>query len=51
MPVTAAFGLGAPLAMTFSLLRRGRELPWVGFGLMMLLHHHALRWIREQQEK
>jgi hypothetical protein len=45
-----AFGLGAPLALTFSLLRRGRELLWVGVGLMVLLHHHALRRIRERAE-
>jgi uncharacterized membrane protein YbhN (UPF0104 family) len=45
--IFVAFGLGAPLAMTFSLLRRGRELLWVGFGLIVLLHHQALRWMRQ----
>ncbi|MBS1116423.1 MAG: conserved rane protein of unknown function, partial [candidate division NC10 bacterium] len=49
--IFVAFGLGTPLAMTFSLLRRGRELLWVGFGLMVLLHQHALRWIREGKGK
>src|SRR5512137_1562686 len=48
--IFVAFGLGAPLALTFSLLRRGWKLLWVGVGLMVLLHHHALRWIREQSE-
>ncbi len=46
--IFVAFGLGAPLAMTFSLLRRGREVLWVGFGLVVFLHHHALRWMRER---
>jgi glycosyltransferase 2 family protein len=49
--IFVAFGLGAPLAMTFSLLRRGRELLWVAFGLTVLLHHHALRWMRERTGK
>lgn len=47
--IFVAFGLGAPLAMTFSLLRRGRELLWVGFGLLVLLHHHALQWMRTRK--
>jgi len=46
--IFVAFGLGAPLAMTFSLLRRGRELLWVGFGLV-LFHHQALRWMRQSK--
>jgi uncharacterized protein (TIRG00374 family) len=41
-----AFGLRAPIAMTFSLLRRGRELLWIGFGLVVLIRHHALGWLR-----
>jgi uncharacterized protein (TIRG00374 family) len=41
-----AFGLGAPIAMTFSLLRRGRELLWISFGLVVLIRHHALGWLR-----
>jgi glycosyltransferase 2 family protein len=41
-----AFGLGAPLAMSFSLLRRARELVWVAFGLSVLIHGQAMRWIR-----
>jgi putative membrane protein len=45
--IFVAFGLGVPLAMTFSLLRRGRELLWIGFGLIVLLHHQALGWMRE----
>lgn len=49
--IFVAFGLGAPLAMTFSLLRRGRELLWVGFGLTVLLPHHALRRMREPTGK
>jgi glycosyltransferase 2 family protein len=45
--IFAAFGLRAPVAMTFSLLRRGREFLWVGFGLIVLLQSQALRWMRE----
>jgi hypothetical protein len=37
------------LAVTFSPLRRGRELRWVDFGLIVLLHHQALRWMRERK--
>ncbi len=44
--IFAAFGLTAPLAVTFSLLRRGRELLWIGFGLAVLVRHHALGWLR-----
>lgn len=47
--IFVAFGLGAPLALTFSLLRRGRELLWIGFGLAVLLHHHALGWLRDRR--
>jgi glycosyltransferase 2 family protein len=49
--IFAAFGLGTPLAMTFSLLRRGRELLWIGFGMIVLLHHQALRYMREGKGK
>jgi len=42
--------MGAP-ADPPRLLRRGPELPWVGFALMVLLHHHALRWMRERKGK
>ena len=49
--IFAAFGLNAPVAMTFSLLRRGRELLWVGFGLIVLLQGQALRWIREARDR
>ncbi|HWT79146.1 MAG TPA: flippase-like domain-containing protein, partial [Candidatus Methylomirabilis sp.] len=41
-----AFNLGAPLAMTFSLLRRGRELLWIGFGLAVLVRRHGWAWFR-----
>jgi putative membrane protein len=44
-----AFGLGTPVAMTFGLLRRGRELLWIGFGLTVLIRHHALGWLRERR--
>jgi len=44
--IFAAFGMGAPLAVTFSLLRRGRELLWIGFGFAALVHHQALGWLR-----
>lgn len=44
--IFVAFGLAAPLAVTFGLLRRGRELLWIGFGFAMLLHQHALGWLR-----
>jgi uncharacterized protein (TIRG00374 family) len=43
--IFAAFGLAAPLAVTFSLLRRGRELLWIGFGLAVLVRRHALGWL------
>jgi uncharacterized membrane protein YbhN (UPF0104 family) len=45
--IFAAFGLSVPLAVTFSLLRRGRELLWVGFGLCVLLQTQALAWLRQ----
>ncbi len=48
--IFAAFGLGAPLAITFGLLRRGRELLWVGFGLGVLVHRHALGWLKWKAE-
>jgi uncharacterized protein (TIRG00374 family) len=44
-----AFGLGTPVAMTFGLLRRGRELLWIGFGLSVLIRHQALGWLRERR--
>ena len=31
-----AFGLSEALAITFSLVRRARELFWIGFGLLAL---------------
>jgi uncharacterized protein (TIRG00374 family) len=43
----AAFGLSMPLAVTFSLLRRGRELFWIGFGLAVLLETQALAWLTQ----
>ncbi len=48
--IFVAFGLGAPLALTFGLLRRGRELLWIGFGLGVLIHHQALGWLRSSAE-
>jgi len=48
--IFAAFGLTAPLAVTFSLLRRGRELLWIGFGMAVLLKHHALGWLKGRAE-
>ena len=44
--IFVAFGLTAPLAVTFGLLRRGRELLWIGYGLAVLIHHHAVGWLR-----
>ena len=44
--IFVSFGLTAPLGVTFGLLRRGRELLWIGFGFAALLHHHALMWVR-----
>ena len=35
--IFVAFGLGAPRALAFSLIRRARELIWIGFGLAVLL--------------
>ncbi|HYL82304.1 MAG TPA: lysylphosphatidylglycerol synthase transmembrane domain-containing protein, partial [Candidatus Acidoferrum sp.] len=43
------FGLGAPAALTFGLLRRGRELLWVGLGLIVLTRYQALGWLRERR--
>jgi glycosyltransferase 2 family protein len=43
------FGLGAPVAMTFGLLRRGRELLWIGLGMIVLLRYQALGWLRERR--
>lgn len=43
-----AFGLTVPMAVSFSLLRRGRELLWIGLGLGVLVHRHALGWFRER---
>jgi uncharacterized membrane protein YbhN (UPF0104 family) len=48
--IFVAFGLGAPLAVTFGLLRRGREVLWIGFGLGVLIHRHALVWLRGSAE-
>ena len=45
-----SLGLTAPLGVTFGLLRRGRELLWIGFGFAALIHHHALRWLRVSAE-
>jgi len=49
--IFAAFGLSAPVAMAFSLLRRGREFLWIGFGLIVLLQGQALRWMREGKDR
>ena len=48
--IFAAFGLTAPLAVTFSLLRRGREALWIGFGMAVLVKRHALGWLRGSPE-
>lgn len=48
--IFAAFGLTAPLAVTFSLLRRGRELLWIGFGMAVLVKRHALGWLQGRAE-
>ncbi|MFI5340213.1 MAG: hypothetical protein ACHQ7N_10290 [Candidatus Methylomirabilales bacterium] len=47
--IFVAFGLTAPLALTFVLLRRGPELSWIGFGFAELIHHQTLGWLRERQ--
>ena len=47
--IFVAFGLTAPLAVTFGLLRRGRELLWIGLGFATLIHHHALGRLRERR--
>lgn len=46
--IFVAFGLTAPLALTFGLLRRGRELLWIAYGFAVLIHHHALGWLRKR---
>jgi uncharacterized membrane protein YbhN (UPF0104 family) len=48
--IFTAFGFSVPLAVTFSLLRRGRELLWVGFGLSVLLQTQALGWLGQGRE-
>lgn len=47
--VFLAFGLEAPLAMSFSLLRRARELVWVAFGLGVLIQAQATGWMRTRE--
>jgi uncharacterized protein (TIRG00374 family) len=44
--IFVAFGLPASLAVTFSLLRRGREVLWIGFGMAVLVKRHALGWLK-----
>ncbi|MFA5028082.1 MAG: flippase-like domain-containing protein [Candidatus Methylomirabilota bacterium] len=44
--IFVAFGLTAPLAMTFGILRRCRELLWVGFGLAVIARRQALELVR-----
>jgi uncharacterized protein (TIRG00374 family) len=44
--IFAAFGLGTPLAMIFGVIRRCRELAWVGFGMTVMVRRQALQWIR-----
>jgi len=48
--IFVSLGMTAPLGMTFGLLRRGRELLWIGFGLAVLVHHQALAWVRASAE-
>jgi uncharacterized protein (TIRG00374 family) len=48
--IFVAFGLTAPLAMTFSLLRRGREMLWIFLGLAVLVQRHALGWLKRSAE-
>lgn len=47
--IFVAFGLTAPLAVTFGILRRGRELLWVGFGFSVLMHYQAWSWLHERR--
>jgi putative membrane protein len=49
--IFVAFGLTPPLAVTFGLLRRARELLWIGVGLAVLVHHHALGWLRGRGDR
>lgn len=44
--IFAVFGLSTSLAMTFGVIRRCRELVWVGFGLAVLVRRQALAWLR-----
>jgi uncharacterized protein (TIRG00374 family) len=39
--IFTAFGLGAPLALTFSVIRRARELLWIAYGLLALWRQRA----------
>ncbi|MBI3988719.1 MAG: flippase-like domain-containing protein [candidate division NC10 bacterium] len=39
-----AFSLPSQAAMTFSLVRRGRELLWAGLGLLALAHYELRGW-------
>jgi hypothetical protein len=49
--IFVAFGLPASLAVTFSLLRRGREVLWIGFGMAVLVKRHALGWLKGRAER
>jgi glycosyltransferase 2 family protein len=41
--ILALFGFSASLGLTFSLLRRLRELVWISLGLLVLLRHYGWR--------
>jgi putative membrane protein len=48
--IFAAFGLGVPVALSFSFLRRGREVLWIGFGLAVLVQRQAVGWLKGRAE-
>ena len=49
--VFAVFGLSTSLAMTFGVIRRCRELVWVGFGLAVLVRRQAIAWLRGEGDE
>jgi len=49
--IFAVFGLSTSLAMTFGVIRRCRELVWVGFGLSVLVRRQALAWLRGERDE
>ncbi len=48
--IFVAFGLGAPLALAFSVIRRARELFWIAYGLLALWRERGQNARPERQD-